>query len=109
VENSFDAVERILSSVIQTQVNDGLAVETVLVEQLGHIGVNWFLAVLAPVSLDGDRDFLKAVLSDEDGEDPRTCVVFVVVTLSAAGAGTRLGQPRPFVTPHSVVNRVNKR
>ena len=62
VQNPFDAVERILRGVIQTQINDWLAVEALLVEQLGHISINRFLAVLAPVPLDRNGNLLKAVL-----------------------------------------------
>jgi len=78
VQNPFDAVKWILGSVIQTQVNNRLAVETFLVEQLRHGCVNGFLAVLAPIPLDGDRNFFEAVLGDEDDEDACPRVVYRV-------------------------------
>lgn len=97
VENPFNTIERILCGMEQTEINDGLAVETALVEQLGHIAIERFLAVFAPIPLDGDRDLLEAVLSDEDGDGSRARVVFVVVSVFALWAGTRLRKPRPFV------------
>ena len=64
MENPFDAVERIPRSVIETQINDRLTVETLLVEQFGHIAIDWFLAVFVPVALHGNGDLFEAVLSE---------------------------------------------
>jgi hypothetical protein len=70
VGNPFTPVEQILRGMVEPEVDDWFAVETVLVEPFGHLCVDPFLVLLAPVSLDGNRYVLKAVLSDEDGEAP---------------------------------------
>lgn len=48
---------------VETAIDDRFAVETVFIEQFGHDCVNRFLALLAPVPLDGDGHMLEAVLS----------------------------------------------
>ena len=64
VKNPFDTVERILRCVIQTEINDWLAVEAVLVEQLRHVAVNGLFTALAPVALNRDGHFFEAVLGE---------------------------------------------
>jgi hypothetical protein len=108
LENPFTGVERILRSMKQAKLNDGFSVVAVLVKQLRHIWKRWLLAVLTPVTPVFDRQFLEAVLSDEDGEHLFFDVVFPVFLVSAIGAGTRLSQPRPVVATKSILYRFNE-
>lgn len=58
-----------------TEIDDQLAIETLLVEQFGHITIDGFLAVFASVALNRNGDLLEAVLSNEDSEDARARII----------------------------------
>lgn len=58
----------------------------------------------APIALDGDGDFLKAICITEDGKYPRPGLVLMVISVPTVEIRIYLAEPHPFVTAQPLVN-----
>lgn len=91
--------ERILRGMKQTEINDGLGVVALLVEQFRDVTLKSASTVRTFVELDVDSDSFKPFGGNKLSEGTVLIAVLPVLTTLAVWAGTRLGKPRPAVLP----------
>ncbi|MFC6890213.1 hypothetical protein [Halorubrum trueperi] len=68
---------------MQAEIDDGVAVHTLIVEQLGEVGSECLLAGLIPEATVLNGDFFEPILGDEDSKDTLCEIVLSIVLLTA--------------------------
>lgn len=97
LENPFTGVKRILRSMKQTEVGNGLDVVVILAEQFRDVILKSASAVRTFVELDVDSDSLKTLAGNESSEVRSQQSFSRYRRLLQWWVGTRLGRSRPVI------------